>query len=164
MNIKKIIFVRHAKSSWKYNVSDINRPLKKRGIDDAGIISQEFKKLDLTIDFIYSSPANRALSTCKIFQKCLNHPDSMFNITEDLYDFSGERVLEFIKSINNELNSVMLFGHNYAFTSLVNILGDRIIDNLPTSGLVIIDFDITSWEYVKFGQTKKIMFPKDYRL
>ncbi len=164
MNIKKIIFVRHAKSSWKYNVSDMDRPLKNRGIDDAGIISQEFEKLSLSIDFIYSSPANRALSTCKIFQKCLNHSENMLSITEDLYDFGGERVLEFIKSIDNELNSVMLFGHNHAFTSLVNILGDKIIDNLPTSGLVIIDFNVDSWEYVKFGQTKKIMFPKDYRL
>ena len=162
--MKKLILIRHAKSSWKYNVSDMDRPLKQRGISDAGIISQEFKKLDLAIDFIYSSPANRALSTCKIFQKCIYHPESMLSITEDLYDFGGERVLEFIKSIDNKLNSVMLFGHNHAFTSLVNILGDKIIDNLPTSGLVIIDFNVDSWEYVKFGQTKKIMFPKDYRL
>ncbi|RZN79667.1 MAG: histidine phosphatase family protein [Winogradskyella sp.] len=161
---KKIMFVRHAKSSWKHNVSDMDRPLKQRGRDDASIISQEFKKLKTSIDFIYSSPANRALSTCKIFQKYLGFPESMLNITENLYDFSGERALEFIRSIDNELNTVMLFGHNYAFTSLINILGDRIIDNLPTSGLVIIDFNVTSWEHVKFGQTKTIMFPKDYRL
>lgn len=164
MTHKKIIFVRHAKSSWKYDVQDIDRPLKKRGIDDVNIIAREFKKLNHKIDFIFSSPANRAYKTCKIFKTVLNFKQNQILVDDDLYDFGGEKVLGFIKSLDDNLNSIIIFGHNYAFTFLINTLGDRRVDNLPTSGLVIIEFNIDSWQYVKFGQTKKIMFPKDYRL
>ena len=34
--MKRLFIIRHAKSSWKYSVSDLNRPLKKRGIINLG--------------------------------------------------------------------------------------------------------------------------------
>ena len=40
---KKIFFLRHAKSSWDLNVSDINRPLNQRGVDDIIKIGKKFK-------------------------------------------------------------------------------------------------------------------------
>ncbi|WP_375234981.1 histidine phosphatase family protein, partial [Winogradskyella sp.] len=58
MKEKKLILIRHAKSSWKYDVSDIDRPLKKRGVTDASIISKAFKEKEYTVNKIYSSPAN----------------------------------------------------------------------------------------------------------
>lgn len=161
--MKKIIFVRHAKSSWEFDVGDRDRPLNSRGVEDASIIASQLPKKQIKIDAIFSSPANRALSTCKIFLKQLKKPEDTAVISEELYDFGGESVLGFIKKIDNTYNTVLLFGHNYAFTSLVNILGDQIIDNLPTSGLVAIDFDITAWRYLKFGYTKIVLFPRDFK-
>ena len=70
--MKTLIFVRHGKSSWEFNVSDENRPLKSRGITDANTVSKHLKTKEIAIDFLYSSPANRAFSTCKIFVKNLN--------------------------------------------------------------------------------------------
>ena len=32
--MNKKIFLRHAKSSWDLDVSDMNRPLNQRGVDD----------------------------------------------------------------------------------------------------------------------------------
>ena len=40
----------------------------------------------------------------------------------------------------------MVFGHNYAFTNLVNQLGNKYIENVPTSGMVKIDFEIEHWK------------------
>ncbi len=57
----------------------------------------------------------------------------------------------------------MVFGHNYAMTNFVNTYGDSYIDNLPTSGLVIFDFDIDSWKDLKPGKTVEIMIPKNLR-
>ncbi|RNC87164.1 MAG: histidine phosphatase family protein [Winogradskyella sp.] len=161
--MKTIIFVRHAKSSWKHDVSDIDRPLKSRGINDALLISKELKLKNIEIDFVYTSPANRAASTCKIFMNSLNINDDKLLIVKDLYDFGGESVLKFITSLDNDYKTIMIFGHNFAFTSLINTLGDMYIDNLPTAGIAIIEFNIDSWQYVKYGHTRAIMFPKDYR-
>jgi phosphohistidine phosphatase len=58
--MKTLILVRHAKSSWKYDVEDVNRPLKNRGITDANLVSRAFNNRKLSIDNVFSSPANRA--------------------------------------------------------------------------------------------------------
>jgi phosphohistidine phosphatase len=57
----------------------------------------------------------------------------------------------------------MIFGHNYAFTSIVNRFGSTFIDNLPTCGLVWIQFDINSWKEIKTGITKLVIKPKDLK-
>ena len=48
--MKTLYIVRHAKSSWAYDVKDIDRPLKKRGSDDASLISNAFKEKNYSID------------------------------------------------------------------------------------------------------------------
>jgi len=161
--MKQLILVRHAKSSWKYNVSDRERPLKKRGITDAHLVSKAFKNEQIAIDFVYSSPANRAQSTCKIFTENLDIPEEKIQILDKLYDFGGQDVMACIKSFDNALHTVMIFGHNHAFTSIAHLYGDRYIDNLPTSGLVLIAFNVDAWEYAKYGQTKLVLFPRDFR-
>lgn len=161
--MKNLILVRHAKSSWDYNVSDEKRPLENRGTTDAHLVSQEFKKLSFQPSIIFSSPANRALTTCKIFLKNLEIPDNLLIISHKLYDFSGENVIDFIKNFDKELNSVIIFGHNYAFTSIANRFGSVFIDNLPTSGLVWLQFDMDSWKDIQKGTTKLIIKPKDLK-
>ena len=52
----------------------------------------------------------------------------------------GDNVINFITNIDDSYEKVMIFGHNHAFTSICNIFGDQYIDNLPTSGLVVIKF------------------------
>ena len=46
--MKTLYIVRHAKSSWEYQgIKDIDRPLKKRGIKDAHLVSSFLsKKID----------------------------------------------------------------------------------------------------------------------
>jgi phosphohistidine phosphatase len=161
--MKNLILVRHAKSSWDHNVSDDKRPLANRGMADAQLVSNEFKEQCFKVDKIFSSPANRALTTCKIFLKNLEIPDNSLTISPKLYDFSGENVVAFIKTIDEQLSNVMIFGHNYAFTSVSNRFGSVFIDNLPTCGLVWIQFDIDSWKDVEKGKTKLIIRPKDLK-
>ena len=161
--MKTIIFVRHGKSSWDYQVDDKDRPLKERGINDAHLIAAQLKTMKLQIDWSYSSPANRALHTCMIFLRNLNFDFQRFQVTNVLYDFSGESVLNFLKALSDDLSTVLIFGHNYAFTSLVNMLGDEYIDNLPTSGMAILKFDIQRWQNLKKGNTEKVIIPKELR-
>ena len=161
--MKTIIFVRHGKSSWDYQVGDMDRPLKERGIKDAHLVANHLNSQGYTIDFAYSSPANRALHTGLIFLRTLHYNFDQFQVTDKLYDFSGETVLQFIKSTSNEIATILIFGHNFAFTNLVNSLGDTYIENLPTSGMAILEWNIDNWTEIRKGKTKTLVFPKQLR-
>ncbi|TDQ31007.1 SixA phosphatase family protein [Zeaxanthinibacter enoshimensis] len=158
--MKNLIFVRHGKSAWNYDVNDKDRPLKERGINDGLLVSGKFKTLGITPDAIYSSPANRALHTCTIFLRKLKYDLEKFRLSEDLYEFSGEGVMEFVHNLDDSLETVMIFGHNYAFTNVVNQWGSESIDNVPTTGLVHLQFDIDFWKSAKQGKTVRTIFPK----
>lgn len=161
--MKTIILVRHAKSSWKHPEKDRNRRLKKKGIADANLVSSVFAKKKLSIDMSYSSPAKRAEFTCDIFANQLNIDTKKIIISDDLYDFGGQKVIHFIKNLHQNLNTVMIFGHNHALTSVCNIFGDIFIDNLPTSGLAVIDFDVDTWSSITFGITRFTIFPRNLK-
>jgi len=77
--------------------------------------------------------------------------------------FSGEDVYQFIKRLNNDKNTVIIFGHNEAFTHIANSLGNMYIDNVPTSGLVQLKFDINDWSAVAKGITARTLFPKQLK-
>ncbi|UOB17228.1 SixA phosphatase family protein [Abyssalbus ytuae] len=164
MSNKLLTIVRHAKSSWEHDVTDKERPLAKRGIKDANLISRYLFKNGVIIpETVFSSPANRALTTCKIFMENFNFPLNKIRIEDELYDFSGDSVIKFITSLNNNYDNVMIFGHNHAFTSISNIFGDKFIDNLPTSGVVMINFESDNWKNIEKGKTKLTLFPKQLK-
>tara|TARA_R110002033_G_scaffold167218_1_gene206250 strand:- start:31 stop:513 length:483 start_codon:yes stop_codon:yes gene_type:complete len=158
--MKTAILVRHGKSSWEYNVSDRDRPLMERGIMDVNKVAKEFSSNSIHIDAAYSSPANRALHTAIIFLRTINFPYSQFELSNELYDFSGEDVYRFIRGLNNNKDTVLIFGHNEAFTHIANSLGNMYIDNVPTSGLVQLKFDTNEWSAVTKGITVQTLFPK----
>ena len=161
--MKELILVRHGKSSWDYHVSDKDRPLLERGINDVILVSQKYTKQPIAVDFVYSSTANRAMHTCMIFLRQLDFPMHKLQLTHKLYDFSGDTVLHFIQSWDDSLQSVMIFGHNHAFTHLANSLGNKYIENVPTSGLVHLQFNTDRWSKIGKGTTVKTIFPKQLK-
>lgn len=162
--MKSLLLFRHGKSSWDYDVKDQDRPLKARGIRDGHLVSGTFMKRSGELpERVFSSIANRALHTCMIFCRTLEYPMENVELTHSLYDFSGESVLGFVKNLDNSINSAAIFGHNYAFTNVANQLGSLQIDNIPTSGLVLIKFPVDDWKALKKGTTELILFPKEIR-
>ena len=59
--MKKVILVRHAKSSWKHNVPDIERPISNRGYNDANLMVGILNNFSINIDgcLLYTSPSPR---------------------------------------------------------------------------------------------------------
>ena len=79
-----LTLIRHAKSSWSdLSLDDFDRPLNERGKRDAPKMAQWFSKNTQEMPILFSSPANRALSTAKCFEKELT-PINL-NIVDDLY-------------------------------------------------------------------------------
>ena len=161
--MKHLILMRHGKSSWEQQVFDRERPLKKRGQTEAKLVAQKFKSLQIQVDGIYSSPAQRALSTAYIFTDTMDINSQEVTIENNLYDFSGELVSSVIRGLPDSKNNIIIFGHNHAFTALANFHGDLYIDNLPTSGLVFMSFKTNHWAKLSKGKTEHIITPKNLR-
>lgn len=161
--MKTLYLVRHAKSSWKHDVDDHKRPLKTRGENDGLLVSQKVKSEIVPPQKIISSDATRALSTAHFFKEALNVSEENFETNHDLYDFRGQNVMRVIKALDDSLDRVMIVGHNHAFTSLVNMMGNKYIDNIPTSGFVMLEFDENSWKDITTGKTVMTLFPRDLK-
>lgn len=161
--MKNLYIVRHAKSSWEYDVSDHERPLKKRGLNDANLVSNYLKGKINKPDLIISSDANRAKTTAEIFISNLGISEAILELNHELYDFSGFKLTNVIKECDDSVDTLMIFGHNYALTHFVNEIGDKYIDNVSTSGFTHIQFDIDSWRDLKKGKTVLTVFPKDLK-
>ena len=161
--MKKLVLIRHGKSNWDFPLGDHERPLKKRGISDAHLISDRLKKCLPKKFLIFSSTAKRTLDTAKIFAQNLIIPEELIISENELYIFDLKSLTKFIKSINNKHDSIILFGHNNAITDFVNKFGNKFIDKVPTSGAVFLQFEQNDWEFINEGKVIKTIFPKDLR-
>ena len=65
--MKKLIIIRHSKSDWNHNTSDLLRPISDIGIKDAKIMSNVLNKLKLQVDHIFISTVKRTIETENIF-------------------------------------------------------------------------------------------------
>ena len=161
--MKNLILIRHAKSSWAHQVSDFERTLKKRGLEDSKLISSYAKGKIFKPDLILSSDAQRAKSTAEIFINILNFQDVDFQLNNKLYDFSGNDLIQVIKNCDNNVHNLMIFGHNHAITAFTNTFGSKYFDNVPTCGLLHIKFNINYWNDLNQGETLLSVFPKDFK-
>lgn len=161
--MKNLILIRHAKSSWEAPLKDFDRPLMKRGILDAHDVSLKISEYLPKTYIIWSSTAARATETALIFAQNLSYPLESIVFRDDLYTFDERQLEKVIKSCDNSLESVILFGHNEAITNFVNKFGDVFIDNVPTSGFVSLQFEADSWNTIDKGKTHKTIFPKDLK-
>lgn len=146
--MKTITFLRHSKSSWEYDVSDINRPLNEFGINKIKKISDSSKDAFSKADIFFSSPANRAIHTCIILANSVKIDLKKVVICNDLYTFNISKVLDFIKQIDNNYSNVVLVGHNPAYTEISNYFSENKILNLPTARWFCLKFDTDSWSKV----------------
>lgn len=161
--MKNLILIRHAKSSWDKPWKDVDRPLEQRGIDDANLVAINCMKYLPSNFVINSSSAKRARETALIFAATILYPDENIIFRDDLYTFDENRLEKCIKLISNDFENVILFGHNEAITNFVNKFGNIFIDNVPTSGLVWLQFETDKWEKISKGKTKKTIFPRNLK-
>jgi phosphohistidine phosphatase len=144
--MKTLTLVRHAKSSWHdTNLSDRERPLNKRGLRDAPIMARRAVEVGIRPSLIVASPAVRAWTTAKIFAMELGYPVEFLQREDDIYLASLDRLLDVVASQDTGFNHLMLFGHNPGLTDFANYLSPGLTNNLPTAGIVSVEFDRDDW-------------------
>jgi len=161
--MKQLIIIRHAKSSWDQPLRDIDRPLTSRGIRDAHLVSQALQVYIPKKFIVWCSSAKRTKETAMIFSQNLNFLFENITFKEELYTFDEDKLSKIIKNCENKYDNLILFGHNEAITNFVNKFGTKFVDNVPTSGVVIIQFDIERWDEISKGTLIKTLFPRDFR-
>lgn len=161
----KILYIaRHAKSDWGTGAgSDFDRPLNERGRRDAPKMGTFLREKSAVPELILSSPAVRALTTARFLAEVPGASQIPLVVVKSLYMSDSPHTLEIIGKVSNDVHSLMIVGHNPTQTILTNYLTEAMIDNVPTCGVVMIEFPhAQTWEEISrsTGKMKHFYYPK----
>ncbi|MBL1232313.1 MAG: histidine phosphatase family protein [Flavobacteriales bacterium] len=161
--MKTIYLIRHAKSSWEnHRLSDFERPLNTRGINDTEIIGKELNKLNFNPEKIIASTSVRTTATIQLLCEHINYNFKHVIFNSKLYHPSKENFIRVLEDLPDELESVALVSHNYGISEFADYLTENFMEAMPTCAVVCIALEIDSWkEIVKgLGTTKWYIYPK----
>ena len=164
--MKRVILIRHAKSSWaNMGQADHDRPLNDRGQNAATKLGRWLNDNSYIPDQLISSTAKRCVETWGQLEQILNlgikpeYDRRLFhshvgNMLEKLQDATGSVVL--------------MLGHNPSIAGFAEELLEVIpkSDNFfryPTAATTIIDFDIEDWSKLtlRSGQLHSFIIPSE---
>ena len=161
--MKTLYLIRHAKSSWDdLGLKDFDRPLMDTGIKKTNKIIKFLIERKVFPELIISSPAVRAFETARIIAQGIGYPEEKIVTEAALYDSSADDYIQIIENLRNEINSVMIFGHNPTITYAANSFLKKATEMIPTSGVVSVTFDTDKWSEVRKAKVKRefFIFPK----
>jgi len=155
--MKRLYIIRHAKSSWKdLNLNDYSRPLNKRGKKDAPFMGKILNKNGVFPDIIISSPALRAKTTAQSIAKEIRFTKPLV-YDEQIYEADLNTLLQLLLKLKKKDNTVFIIGHNPG----LNTLADYFVEfneNIPTCGVVELEFDCKKWDNISSKNAKLISF------
>jgi len=160
--MKTLYLARHTKSSWDTEgIDDFDRPLLERGIQKSKKAARYLNNLDIHVDKIISSPAVRALETAKLIASGIGFPTDKIVLEPRIYEGSLNKMLEIIYATDDEVDSLMIFGHNPTVTQLANHFLKPGIDFMPTMGIACISFKTDEWNSIPLAEKKNefVLFP-----
>jgi phosphohistidine phosphatase len=144
---RELILIRHTKSSWgDFSVPDFERPIKKDRIEDAKNMAAKLKSLGIKPDLIICSPATRTRQTAEYFCDALKYNSSQIQFDKRIYESTAQEILKVVNEVEAKNKTVLLIGHNPSITDFANsFIADK-IDEIPTTGVVWLEFKSDNWE------------------
>ncbi|MET7639057.1 histidine phosphatase family protein [Streptomyces sp. NPDC005438] len=154
---RRIVILRHAKADWP-EVSDHERPLADRGRKDAPVAGAWLASQDIVPELTLCSTATRARETWKLVAPEL--PRRPRTVYEDrLYDASLGQLIEVVNEAPEEVNTLMVVGHNPGVHALADALAGSADPDVaarmnrggfPTSAMAVLTLP-GSWKSVEHG-------------
>jgi phosphohistidine phosphatase len=145
---RRLFVLRHAKSSWEDpGMDDHDRPLAPRGHRAVKVLKEHMAANGIKPDQVLCSPSRRTRETLEGID-----PGGEWLIEPELYGATGSVLLERLRRVPDEIQSVMLVGHNPAMQMLVLRLGGdgrpgtdgsplaQVQRKFPTGGLATLTF------------------------
>jgi phosphohistidine phosphatase len=144
--MKRIILFRHGKSTWDIpGLPDVDRPLTSQGEKRTTKMAKHLIQIGVKPDLIVSSNALRALRTAEIVSEVMDVDRGRLITAPQLYHATPDAIWNVIVSLPDDVDEVMLFGHNPGFTDFANIYRFGGTEWLPTSGVALAKFDCNHW-------------------
>ena len=160
--MKSIILIRHAQSTSSFpGEIDFDRPLSNQGLKEAELMGDVLVKKNLKLDMIIASSANRALSTAKIISNKIGFHKKIITIKK-LYGASPNEILNIVSQLNNNINSIAIFGHNPTLHILSKQLSNEIIPKFPPCSIIKIYYNVNDWEDISSGHLEYYLYPELY--
>ena len=163
----------HATSGWdEPELDDLDRPLAPRGRDAAPLIARYIRKSGWQPDLVLCSPAARVRETWELMTPVLGRTVDCKTL-RTIYPGAPGRLLETLRRAADEVETLMLIGHNPGLGRLAAGLCatgpkkplERMRSKFPTAALAVIDFDVERWDQVApgAGRLRAFVRPKDVR-
>jgi phosphohistidine phosphatase len=168
--MRRLMLLRHAKTETDApSGRDQDRRLDARGRTDAAEIGGWIGRHPPYPDLVLVSPAIRADQTWKIAWEAMKKraPQPRVELLPELYGADPSQLLKTIRAASStDPKALMLVAHNPGMHELALALtgsGDAaprkaLTDNLPTSGLAILDFAGAEWDDVAFRRGRLVLF------
>lgn len=136
--MKRLYLLRHAKSSWDNpELSDFDRPLNSRGIEEAKKIGEYMAKKKYIPNCIISSTAVRTRETIDLVLKNLDYKGEV-EYKDSLYLLTAEEIFREMRNYN--CDSLLIVGHNPGLEIfLSSIIGENLI--MKTAHLAVVDLE-----------------------
>ena len=157
--MKRLFLFRHAKAvqADKDTPADADRPLTESGRQDAANIGRAMREKAYRPDLIWCSPSARTSQTLEAAETELRARATV-EYVESIYNATAGQLLALVQALDDGSVRPMLVGHNPGFEELaallVNSAGAKAFtasagkERFPTAGLVVLDFEISTWSAV----------------
>jgi phosphohistidine phosphatase len=160
--MKRLILIRHAKSSWSSGAADDqSRPLNDRGHAAAGKVGNWLKAEGYVPDQVVSSNATRCVQTWEGMAAALGgSPD--VSLQEDLYLAGPQAMLAALQMATGD--SVLMLGHMPGIGEFARGLrrdpppAHDAFRKYPSGAVTVLDFKVDSWSQVQMGTGKFIAY------
>jgi phosphohistidine phosphatase len=166
--MRTLHLLRHAKSSWDDPaLPDRERPLAPRGVRDAKRIAKHLRRLGVAPELVLCSSAVRTRETLELVRPALAVVP--VSIEDGLYGASSETLLERLRTVPDEVGSVLLIAHNPGLQDLALALAssgtdrERLEAKFPTAALATLA--LPSWSGLSPGDAELVDYvgPKQLR-
>ncbi|MBV2356406.1 histidine phosphatase family protein [Streptomyces sp. J2-1] len=150
--LRRLVVLRHAKSAWPDGVADHQRPLAPRGVRDARAAGRALAEADCLPDLALCSTALRARRTWELASAQWGTPPSAL-LDRRLYEAGVPDLLDVLRGVSAQVETLLLIGHNPALEELVlELAADGLDDTLarvrvkfPTSAVAVLAWHGTGW-------------------
>lgn len=140
-----LILFRHAKSDWHsdYGLDDHDRPLSRRGRRDARTMGRFLANARQVPELAMTSPAVRARSTLEL-AVAAGGWSCQVQVDAGLYGEAPDLLSE-VRSAPSEVRSLVLVGHEPAWSTGAQLLTGAARIRLPTAAMLRLEFEADSW-------------------
>lgn len=138
----RLLLIRHGKSSWDIpGQPDQERPLAIRGHKQLKELAILLHQAHFKPDRIVVSPAVRTQLTAAVLRQCGWGDDVVTQTRHELYENSADEINLLIRKLISDCEFLVIIGHNPWMNELIGLYTGVTIENLKTSGAVLLEFE-----------------------